>query len=99
MSDVFVQVRQTGDCYRATSTDPRLRGLEWRWWGGEYVEVGLTPRVSDDWRALVALGVWDHEANCATVERTWDAFGRWVRDRYADDDEVEALVAEVAGAW
>ena len=94
----YVEVVQRGDCYIGTATDPRLRGVQWRWSGGGYVEIGLTPGVSGEWLPLAVANVWDYERDEPVVERLWSAFGSWLVERYADDDEVEALVAELVAA-
>lgn len=75
----------------ASTTDPRLRGVHW-WWtpGTGQVEWGLSVSAP-----VGTCNVWDYAAGRADIEPTAPALADYLADRYADDDEVAALVDEL----
>ena len=52
--------------------------LEFRWHGGEYIDIGSTYAMgeagidSDDFHAYDVINVWDYEAGAPRIPRTLD---------------------------
>lgn len=83
-------VAENGSELVAVSDDPRLLEVVWQWAGGEYVEYGL-PR-----HPVGVVNVWDYRAGAPRVAFTVDGLREYLEGLYADQDEVEAVRAEVA---
>ncbi len=64
-------------------------GREFRWHGGEYIEIGYTDELGE-FNALDVINVWDHAKGEPRIPRTLDAFAarcdQWVAARADDDD-------------
>jgi len=76
----------------ATTTDPRLRGVCW-WWTPDtgQVEWGLSAGAP-----VNVCNVWDYATGRCSLAPTPQALADYLADRYADDDEITALVDELS---
>lgn len=75
--------------YLVRVDDPRLAEVEFVWFGGPYVDYGVSGRSVGCWN------VWDYELDRATVEFGPLAFSSYVTNRLDDDEEVDAVVQAV----
>ena len=76
----------------ADTDDPRLRGIRW-WWTPDtgQVEYGL-----DGGHPVGIVNVWDYAAGAPGIAPTAEALAAHLSDRYADPDNVGALLDEIA---
>lgn len=83
-------VTADGDTLTATSNDPRLHEVEWRWTGGGVIEYGLPGHP------VGVVNVYDYKLGRPRLDFTAEAFRQHLDDVYADVDQVEAVADEVA---
>lgn len=79
-----------GDTLTATSTDPRLLEVVWRWTGGGVIEYGLPGHP------VGVVNVMDYGAGKPRVDFTPEAFAAHLDSVYADIEQLEAVADEVA---
>lgn len=91
MSSPTFAVVEDGTDLVATTTDPRLRGLVWRWTPGTgQVEYGLPGHP------VGTVNVWDYRRGISEIDGTPEALRAVLEDRYTDPENVAAVRAEVA---
>jgi hypothetical protein len=60
-------------------------GIEFRWHGGEYIEIGYSE--AGEWHAQDVINVWDYETSSPYIPRTIEAFQARCDEYVADMDD------------
>lgn len=100
----WLSASQPGDLLLARSLEPLLRGIQWQWNGGKWVDVRLylnaeTPVFASQINevTLRPLDVWDLEKDRARFNFSPQAFEEGLADSYSDPDILLRLIA--AARW
>lgn len=85
-------------CGELQALSGRFPGVLWRWWGGEYCELGPQGGELETgaWSPVAVVNLWDYETGARRIPFTVAAFAEHLEQLYSCDNEAAAVLEQLS---